>query len=208
MDPLFILLSAGFLSLLVAFACHEFAHGWAAYQLGDPTAKYEGRLTLNPLVHLDLIGSAVILMTLLVSGGQWVMGWARPVRFDPRNLKSEIFDGALIAFAGPAANLSLALVGGLVMRLGLVPEPLAEVLRIFVAVNVAMAIFNLLPVPPLDGWKVAQGFLPRSLAYEMRGLEHRAGMIPLFALLALFYVFGDWILRPPFEFLMRLFTGQ
>lgn len=205
-DPVNILIVI--ISILVAFVVHEFAHGYAAYSLGDPTPKYEGRLTLNPITHLDPIGSAVMLASMLVSGGNLVVGWAKPVQFDSDNLKNPFFDGALIAAAGPISNFVLAFLAGLPCLAGLVDQATALKLLVpFIAANLGLGLFNLIPVPPLDGWKVAQGFLPRSVGREMRSAENRFGMYPLFGLLIVFWVFGDLFLGPAFVFLLKLFTG-
>ncbi|MBI3927137.1 MAG: site-2 protease family protein [Armatimonadetes bacterium] len=203
LDPVHIGLSV--VAILLAFVVHEYAHGYVAYRLGDPTPKYEGRLSLNPLIHLDPIGSLVMLSSMIVSNGQVVIGWAKPVQFDTENLRHEFLDAAVIAAAGPVSNVLLAFLCGLPSLLGLVDPRFVLPL---VAANLGLGMFNLLPVPPLDGWKVLQGLLPRSLARSMRGAEARAGMVPLFVLLAVFWIFGDLFLSPLFAFLLKLFTGQ
>jgi len=205
-DPLYILMAA--VSILVAFVVHEWAHGYTAYSLGDPTPKYEGRLTLNPLVHIDPIGAAVMLGSMVLSGGTLVVGWAKPVQFDSDNLKNPFFDGAVIAAAGPVSNFVLAFLFGLPLLAHLAPPAVAGFLIPFVAANLGLGLFNLIPCPPLDGWKVCQGFLPRGVAHEMKSAENRFGMVPLFVLLAVFWLFGDLFLGPIFQFLLRLFTGQ
>jgi len=207
-DPLWLVFA--FLSILVAFAVHEYAHGQAAYALGDPTPKYEGRLTANPLVHLDLTGAAVLLLSLLLTQGRAVVGWGRPVQFNSEALRDPLRDGALIALAGPGSNLAVALAAGLPVKLGLLQSlPLLEdALTILTAMNVAMFFFNLIPFPPLDGWKVLQAFVPRSFAWDMKRFETRSGMVPLFLLMGFMILFGRYVLGPPYVFLMTLLAGR
>jgi Zn-dependent protease len=199
-----------FLSILVAFSAHEYAHGRMAYWLGDPTPKYEGRLTLNPLLHLDLVGAVVLFFSLATTGGRVVVGWGKPVQFNSDALRDPIRDGALIAFAGPGANLVLAILAGLPVKLGLLQAlPLAEdALTILTAVNIALFIFNLIPFPPLDGWKILQAFMPREFAWEMKRFETRVGMIPLLCLMGIIFFFGTYILGPPYAFLMEMLAGR
>lgn len=208
--PLFI----AFVAVLAAFVVHEYAHAYTAWSLGDPVPKYEGRLTLNPRVHVDPWGAMVLMisMALMLAGKAGILvGWARPVRFDRRNLRDDVRGGALIALAGPLSNFAMAALAGLPLRFGLLPEGLvAGVFLIFVQINVALGIFNLIPVPPLDGWKVVQGVLPRPTARAMQGMEVQAGMAPLFALLALLLVVpaaGAFLIGWPYHFLVKLFTG-
>ena len=211
MTPTFLVwLLLVFVSILVAFTVHEYAHGRAAYALGDPTPKYEGRLTLNPLVHLDLVGALVLFLSLATTGGRVVVGWGRPVQFSSDALRDPVRDGALIALAGPGANLVLGLLAGLPVKLGLLQGvPLAEdALTTLTAVNVALFLFNLIPFPPLDGWKVLQLFVPRSFAWDMKSFEARSGMTPLFCLMGFLYLFGSYVLGPPYAFLMALLAGR
>ncbi len=204
-----VFLIAAFLSLLVAFAVHEYAHAAIAYQLGDPTAKYDGRLTLNPLVHLDPVGSLVVFGCIVLSQGHLVVGWAKPVLFDQDNLKNPVLDSGLIAFAGPFSNFVLGFLGGLPFLLGLVPnEPMmVQALYVFVSANVGFGVFNCLPLPPLDGWKMAQVVVPRELAYRMQDIEVKVGLGVLFGFLVLSYLLGHPIVRPLTAFLVGLFTG-
>lgn len=199
-----------FLSILVAFSVHEYAHALTAYSLGDPTPKYEGRLTPNPLVHVDPTGALVLFLSLATTGGRVVVGWGKPVQFNSDALRDPIRDGALIALAGPASNLALAVVAGVPVKLGLLQAlPLAEdALTILVAVNVALFVFNLIPFPPLDGWKILQVFVPRGFAYDMKRFEARSGMMPLFGFMAFLYFFGPLVLGPPYAFLMGLLAGR
>ncbi len=143
------------LALVISITIHEFAHAWMADRLGDPTPRIQDRVTLNPLAHLDPIGT----IALLVFG----FGWGRPVEFDPYNLKDQRRDTLLIAGAGPASNILLAVFLALVA--GFLPLPVG-LIQIIISVNIILAIFNLVPIHPLDGGKILSGLLPRDLAYE------------------------------------------
>jgi len=155
-----------FLIAVIIFSAviHEVMHGLAADSLGDKTARYAGRLTLNPIPHLDLFGSILLPLILALSGATFFFAWAKPVPYNPYNLRPGRFSEAIVAGAGPASNLILALLTGFLMRvLPLTPE-LASIFFIIVIVNIMLCIFNLIPVPPLDGSKVLEPLLPRSLA--------------------------------------------
>ncbi|MDR2946601.1 MAG: site-2 protease family protein [Candidatus Adiutrix sp.] len=143
---------------------HEFAHGFVAYKLGDPTAKNEGRLTLNPLAHLDPIGTLMLFLSQL-------FGWAKPVPFNPANFKNPVRDATLVALAGPVANLVTAVAMAVVFKLFLLvnifsflpassAQDLGNIFVMAILVNVAIGVFNMLPLPPLDGFKVLAYFLP------------------------------------------------
>ena len=154
--------------LLMSVAIHEFAHGWVAFRLGDSTAKNYGRLTLNPIKHLDIWGSFFVpLMLFIFSSGQMVFGWAKPVPYNPYNLRDQKYGSAKVAFAGPAANLLIALVFGLFLRFMpvsiLISTGLGQVFGLIIFLNILLAIFNLVPIPPLDGSKILFTFLPASL---------------------------------------------
>ncbi len=171
-------------SLVLAFTVHEYAHGWMCYQLGDPTAKYEGRLTFNPLKHVEWLIVGLITLTFVFTGVP--VGWGKPVQFDSDNFRHPIRDAALVAFAGPLANYVLTAL--LVVPLMLMPPEglLFSFLAILCGVNLALALFNCLPCPPLDGWKILQAFVPRSTAREMQRLEVKAGMTALLVLIIVF----------------------
>jgi Zn-dependent protease len=171
-----------FLMFIPSLTFHEAAHAWVAHRLGDDTAKEQGRLTLNPLAHIDWIGTILVpgLMMFAMNGVGFI-GWAKPVPVDLRNLTNERRDDILISLAGPASNLVLALLSLLVVRWsGIEAKAVRDALVIFAMVNVGLAIFNLIPIPPLDGWHcVKQGFrLPEEWA-------QRGGMLWLFLLLFL-----------------------
>ncbi|MDO8503509.1 MAG: site-2 protease family protein [bacterium] len=171
-------------ALLVAITIHEFSHALAADRLGDPTPRVQGRLTLNPLAHLDPLGT---LMLLLVR-----FGWGKPVEFDPYNLQNPRRDAAIISFAGPASNLILATILSLIIRWavfsGTETQLFLAILTPFVYLNVVLAIFNLIPIHPLDGGKILVGLLPASSAHQWDVFLKRYGLIIL--LLIVFPIFG------------------
>lgn len=172
----FLLVSA----LLLSLSLHELAHAFAAYKLGDPTAKMSGRLTFNPLAHLDPMGT----MLLLVAG----FGWAKPVPVNSLNLSNPKRDLAIISFAGPLSNFVLAGISALLLGLigfsgGIFTGILTAFLYYFAFYNVGLGIFNLFPVAPLDGFKVVSGILPRNLSYQWEQLASYGIFILLFLVL-------------------------
>lgn len=192
--------------LLLSLSLHEFAHGKMADVLGDPTPGKTGRLTLNPLAHLSFLGTLVLFITML--SGWIIFGWAKPVQINPRYFKDEKRGMMLVGLAGPLTNITLAVTLGLIYNYfssGLEQFVHSQVLILFfglgVALNIGLAIFNLLPVPPLDGSKVLNGLLPDKLDYVMRNLEAYG---PFFLLLLVFTGGIDIIFRPIFVFVLRL----
>lgn len=197
------------IALVVALSIHEFAHAYAAYELGDDTAQQAGRLTLNPLAHLDPIGS---LMILLVG-----FGWAKPVPVNPLNLKgNKLRSMAITAAAGPLSNILQAFVFALPIRFGLVGldfsfntdsilPTLGQVLSLLVLVNLSLAVFNLIPLGPLDGFKVLMGLLPEQMAMQLQPLARYGNLI-----LMLLMVWGGGLLAslmgPPVNNMLRLLT--
>jgi len=141
-------------------------HGVAADYLGDKTARYAGRLTLNPIPHLDPFGSVILPVVLALSGSPIFFGYAKPVPYNPYNLRPGRFSEAIVAGAGPASNLGIALVFGLVIRLGVLPVDVSQIVFLIVVVNIMLFLFNLIPIPPLDGSKVLEALLPHSLQYR------------------------------------------
>lgn len=152
--------------LLFSVIIHELAHGYVAASLGDPTAKYAGRLTLNPLKHLDPFGSVILpLLLLLATAGHGpIFGWAKPVPINPYNLKDQKWGALKVAIAGPATNFGIAIIFGLIIRFLNFPvlAPLMQLLSIVVIYNFLWGVFNLVPIPPLDGSWILFHFLPRS----------------------------------------------
>lgn len=163
-------------AFLFSLSVHEAAHAWMANRLGDPTAKLAGRQTLNPLAHLDPLGT-ILTLFLLITGSPIVFGWGKPVPFDPYNLRSPRRDAALISFAGPAANLLLATFLAIFFRLTNFP------LISIIILNITWAFFNLLPLHPLDGGKVLIGLLPQDLAYKWDEILQQYGLIILIFLI-------------------------
>lgn len=151
--------------LVMSVVIHEVAHGVAANYLGDPTAKLQGRLTLNPLPHVDPMGSVILPGILALSSAPFLFGWAKPVPYNPYNFqRGGRWGEAFVAAAGPAANLALAVVFAFAIRFGLVPPEALSLATAIVFLNVLLALFNLIPIPPLDGSKILSALLPRSLA--------------------------------------------
>ena len=198
-----------FIVLLFSLTVHEMAHAWTASRLGDPTARRLGRVSLNPLVHADLVGT-VLFPLLAIVGNLPLIGWAKPVPVNVRNLKNGRRDYVLVAAAGPASNLLLAVLAsislGLItvspMRLGEpnVSAPLASLLSTAILTNVLLAVFNMIQIPPLDGGNVLGGLLPRSLGTKYDALMRPYGFILLYALL-LTRGF-DYLVVPPARFLL------
>lgn len=154
----------------LAVVIHEFSHGWVAYKLGDPTAKYSGRLTLNPLAHIDPVGTIILPILLIISNSPVLFGWAKPVPVNFFGLRNPKKDMIWVGLAGPVANILLAIIISLIIKIRFLPLPL-EILQQFMILNLVLATFNLIPIPPLDGSRVAMGLLPSRLAYQYIKLE-------------------------------------
>ena len=162
-----VLIDTLFIIAVIIFSViiHEVMHGVAADSLGDPTARYAGRLTLNPIPHLDLFGSIILPIIFALTPGSFLFGWAKPVPYNPYNLfRAPRWGEMIVAAAGPASNLALALLGGLIIRLQLFPD-IGGVLMYIVAINISLTVLNLIPVPPLDGSKILSSILPESFGY-------------------------------------------
>ncbi|MDD4900513.1 MAG: site-2 protease family protein [Patescibacteria group bacterium] len=191
--------------ILFSAVIHEYMHGWMADRLGDPTARDAGRLTLNPLAHIDWWGSVLMPLFLFFgTNGALAFGYAKPVPFNPYNLRDQKYGIAKVAVAGPLANLITALFFGLVLRFfpGL-SLAMASLIAAIVQINLVLMIFNLLPIPPLDGAKVLLPFLPYDWQRTLSQLEHYGFMFVL-----LFALFGFSLIVPLINFLFRLIVGM
>ncbi len=178
------------LPVVFAITIHEVAHGWVAKKYGDNTASLLGRLTLNPLKHIDLFGTLIIPGLLLLSGTGFIFGWAKPVPVDPRNFKNPRRDMAIVALAGPVSNMLMAVGWALTARLGVMIGASTEAISLpliysgiaGISINLVLAMLNLLPIPPLDGSRILTGVLPNYWAWQYNRLE-RYGFIILLVLL-------------------------
>lgn len=203
-NPLLFIVFA--LSLLVAIAIHEFAHAWAADKLGDPTPRLQGRLTLNPIAHLDPVGTILLLLV--------GFGWGKPVQFDPFNLQNPRRDAAIISFAGPFSNMILVTILSLVYRFGILQNllpflPIGAIIPPLIQLNLVLAIFNLIPIHPLDGGKILVGLLPAEQARSVDRFLRQNGLILLLLLIFFPLVGGQSIvssiISPIISFFMRIY---
>ena len=201
--------------LLVGFPVHEFSHALAAYRLGDSTAKHLGRLTLDPVAHFDPLGGILLAVTFIGSG--FGFGWAKPTPVNPRNLEGGRWGEAIVAAAGPVSNLVLAIIVALPLRYLIdhpnlaqdVPNVVLDAMVFFVFINVVLMVFNLFPVPPLDGSKVLFAFLPPRLSWQWRPILEQYGFI---LLLLLFFFppggsIGGKIITPVIFEIFRFLVG-
>ena len=190
--------------ILFSAIIHEYAHGLAAYLLGDPTAKNMGRLTLNPLPHIDPVGTILVPGVLLLLNTPFLFGWAKPVPFNPYNLKNQRWGPSMVGIAGPGTNLLIALVVSLIIRY--VPGisiDLGIFLGIIVFANIILGIFNLIPIPPLDGSKVLYAILPAKFVKVQEILDKYGFFILLFMI-----IFGGGFLFSIILFFALLFLGD
>lgn len=187
--------------LLLSIAIHEFAHCFVTDRLGDPTPRIKGRLTLNPLAHLDPLGTLAIVLT--------GFGWGKPAPYDPYNLKEPVRDAALIAAAGPASNLLIAMLLSMLIKLGIGGEFVALFSIQLIFINVALALFNLIPIYPLDGSKILRALLPAQASLEYEDVMERYGTIILMMLIFP-WVGGrsaaNALLSPIIDLVMRMFV--
>jgi Zn-dependent protease len=192
MDINFAQIFIGFVVLLFSLTVHEMAHAWTADRFGDPTARLLGRVSLNPIVHADLIGTVVFPLLAMVSGVP-LIGWAKPVPVNTRQLRHPRRDYMLVAAAGPASNLVMAIGAAVLLRalpispvtLGEpnVSAPVAALLGQALRLNVLLAVFNMIPIPPLDGGNVLSGLLPHRVAYQFNAIVRPYGFLLLYALM-------------------------
>jgi len=188
--------------LLFAITIHEYAHGRAAFHLGDPTAKLAGRLTWNPIKHLDPLGAICLYL--------FHFGWAKPVPINPRYFRSVERDMVLVSLAGPFANFAAAFLSGLLIRSGIVPYDFFGILVQMMVLNIGLGIFNLLPIPPLDGSHVLESMLPYSALQGYRRMERYAPLILTAVFLSDYFLrtgIVSTLLRYPVLYLIQLFSG-
>ncbi len=205
--------------LIVAIVLHEISHGWVANAFGDPTAREQGRLSLNPIRHVDPVGTVILPLVLAVSGAP-VFGWAKPVPVVAQRMRNPRRDMIVVALAGPGMNLLLALLAGIVLALVRPDGPPAGAWELFlllnlinfIVINLFLAVFNLLPLPPFDGGHVVEGLLPRRLARHYAKLARFGFPLLIFLLLILPMLVPqanvvERVVRPPVEWLIGLFLG-
>ena len=193
--------------LIMSVVIHEISHGFVAEYFGDKTARFAGRLTLNPLPHLDLFGSVLLPALLALTHSPFLFGWAKPVPYNPDNLSNKKWGTVSVAAAGVVSNFFIAIIFGVIIRLTFyfnlaMPEGFYFITSTIVILNLALGIFNLVPIPPLDGSKILFSFLPDSAMGFVSFLEQYA-----FIFLILFIVFFSKYLFPVFSFLFSLVTG-
>ncbi len=200
--------------LILSIIAHEVAHGYAANSLGDPTARLAGRLTLNPIPHIDLMGSIIIPILLISTNSPILFGWAKPVPYNPYNLKNQRWGEAFVAIAGSATNIFLAIIFGLIVRFGQqagFDSTSITIAGIIALTNLFLGLFNLIPFPPLDGFTVLRSILPWHLSSGITRFEQQmrsAGPVSLILFLILF----SYVLSGPFfmliQWLFGLITGM
>lgn len=189
---------------MFSVVAHEVSHGYMAQYLGDPTARLAGRLTMNPLRHLDPVGSVLVPVSLALLGGP-IFGWAKPVPYNPYNLRDQKWGDAKVALAGPLANLGIALLFGLILRFGgtALSDPVQVILSLIVFINIILAVFNLVPIPPLDGSKVLFNTLPLRYRYVEEYFQRYA---MLFILVFVFFLWRFFL--PLLYFIYYLIVGS
>jgi Zn-dependent protease len=205
------------LPILIAITFHEVSHGYVAYRLGDPTAKMLGRLTLNPIPHIDLFGTIILpLMLYYLTNGRFVFGYAKPVPINPMNFRKPREGMAISAAAGPITNMLLATASFLIWKGVLIPaasfspdtftqtvlRPLVMIMQSSIVVNVVLAVFNMIPIPPLDGGRVLTGILPYKQAMSFSKIE-RFGFV--IVIILIYSRIADRIIMPFIDFFLRLF---
>jgi len=205
--------------LIISIVIHEIAHGAVANHLGDPTAKYAGRLSLNPIPHLDPIGSVLIPFILIITGSPFLIGWAKPVPINPHNLRNPKKDMAKIAIAGPAVNFIVAIFFSILIQTTSLSGETLTIFSIIIFLNILLGVFNLMPIPPLDGSKILFSFLPFSLEYIQDWMERYSlflffgflfllfqGIIPLFEIIIIIFynIAGAEALRALFIFFIAM----
>lgn len=205
------------LPILIAITFHEVSHGFVAYKLGDPTAKMLGRLTLNPIAHIDIFGTIILpVMLIVLTDGRFVFGYAKPVPINPMNFKNPRKDMAISAVAGPVTNILLAVISFLAWKAVLTPlagvspeaiaekvlKPLTLIFQSGIVINVVLASFNMIPIPPLDGGRVLAGLLPYKQAATLGRIEPFGFII---VLILIYSGIANYIIMPFIVFFLKLF---
>lgn len=193
--------------LIFSIIIHEVAHGYAAFALGDRTAKDAGRLTMSPLPHIDPIGSVLIPATLVLTQAGFMFGWAKPVPYNPYNLKNQRWGEAIVAVAGIGTNLLIAIIFAIVARVafGLDQQVFGELAASVVLVNLFLGIFNLIPIPPLDGFGVLRGVIPLTWGMKLREIEEAVQRGGIFSLILILILFTQFLSKPFYEFVTWVF---
>jgi Zn-dependent protease len=186
--------------LIGSVVLHELAHAWTAYKLGDPTAWLEGRITFNPLAHLDMFGSVILPLLLVLTGSPFIIGWAKPVPFNPHNFSNPKWGAALVAVMGPVTNILIALVAaGILLVVPVSSLILTAILQVVIITNIALAVFNMVPIPPLDGHHILFALIPdryASIKYQLQ--KYSMGLVIVFV------IFGWKFIEPLVSWLFEL----
>ncbi len=193
--------------LILSIILHEVAHGYAANSLGDPTARLAGRLTLNPIPHIDPVGSILVPLLGVLSPANILFGWARPVPYNPYNLHNRRWAEAAVALAGSATNIALAVIFGLIVRYGAgLPEPALLIASVISFANLFLGLFNLIPFPPLDGFTALRALLPWRAGYRLQQFEDQVRQSGIFALIIFLFVFSSFLARPFYILVLNIST--
>ncbi len=186
--------------LIGSVVLHELAHAWTAYKLGDPTAWLEGRITFNPLAHLDMFGSVILPLLLVLTGSPFIIGWAKPVPFNPHNFSNPKWGSALVAVMGPVTNILIALLAaGILLVVPVNSLMLIAILQVVIITNIALAVFNMVPIPPLDGHHILFALIPDRYA----GIKYQLQKYSM-GLVIVFVIFGWKFIEPTVSWLFEL----
>lgn len=195
--------------LMVSVILHEVAHGYAANALGDPTARLSGRLTMNPLPHLDPVGSVIVPLVLVTSQSGILFGWAKPVPYNPYNLRNARWGEAIVAVAGSATNLLIAAVFIMCVHAasaGIIPASAGAFAGTVAFINLFLGLFNLVPVPPLDGYTVLRGILPYTFSYKLMAFEDHVRNLGMLGIIVVLLAFSFVFAGPFFALVSHLFA--